>query len=370
MGASIRDVADAAGVSPTTVSHVLSGNRPVSPALTARVKAAMLQLGYAPMRSARNLALGRTQLIGLLVPDISNAFFAELTKGVERVASGQEYNVVIGNTGFDRDRGLMHLEMIRSRAVDGVIYSAGSPFTDSEIARAIGGLPLVLVDEEVPGSTAPILVSDNRDGGRLAAEHLLALGHHNALLLTATANLLSSQHRIEGFLGAWQRVSGSSATTADGGFTADGGQAATRAHIDQFLDGTRTAIFAANDEMALGALRELRAHGLAVPGQVSVMGFDDIPSARNTVPGLTTVHQDVAALGERAASVLMTILSTGERPAESRVTLPVQLVVRESTGVANQRADDAAPDQDAPPDRAGSTSSRARARITEGVVHA
>lgn len=332
MEASIKDVARAAGVSATTVSHALSGKRKVSPELTMRVRIAMEELGYVPSRSARNLALGRTRIIGLLVPDIGNAFFAELTKGIERVASGEQYNVIIGNTGFDRTGALMYLEMVRSRAVDGVVYAAGSPFTDIEISRTIGDMPLVLVDEEVAGSSAPLIVSENYDGGRLAAEHLLSLGHRDVLVLNAPDELLSGVHRVHGFLEAWYVGGGRTPQSLEAGFTAEGGQQAVRAHIGDFKAGRLTAIFAVNDEMAIGALRELREHGINVPGQVSVMGFDDIRSARDVVPALTTVRQDVARLGERAAEILLRILDTGERPASTRVTVPVSLIIRESTG--------------------------------------
>jgi DNA-binding LacI/PurR family transcriptional regulator len=328
--ASIKDVALLAGVSATTVSHTLSGNRRVSVELAGRVRAAMETLGYSPSRSARNLALGETRIIGLLVPDIGNAFFAELAKGVERAASGAGYNVVIGNTGFDRERGLMYLEMIRARAVDGVVYAAGSPFTDVEISAAIGTMPLVLLDEEVAGSRAPLVTSQNKDGGRLAAEHLLGLGHRDVLLLSAPRQLVTGADRVQGFLDAWHSGGGGTAKSVDGGFTAQGGQEALRAHMGDITGGSVTAVFAVNDEMAIGALRELRAQNIAVPERVSVVGFDDIRSARDVVPALTTLRQDVSRLGQRAAEILLSVLNGTAQPM-SRVAIPVELIVREST---------------------------------------
>lgn len=332
MEASIRDVARLASVSATTVSHTLSGNRKVSVELATRVRTAMETLGYSPSRSARNLALGETRIIGLLVPDIGNAFFAELAKGVERVASGEGYNVIIGNTGFDRSRGLMYLEMIRARAVDGVVYAAGSPFTDVEISAAIGTMPLVLLDEEVAGSLAPLVTSQNREGGRLAAEHLLDLGHQEVLLLSAPSELMTGADRVEGFLEAWHSGGGKTAKSVDGGFTSQGGLEAIRAQMGLFTDGAVTAVFAVNDEMAIGALRELRAQRITVPDRVSVIGFDDIRSARDVVPALTTVRQDVSGLGQRAAETLLAMLSKSQQPM-SGVAVPVELIVRESTTV-------------------------------------
>ena len=336
MEASIKDVARVAGVSITTVSHTLSGKRHVSAELATRVREAMETLGYTPSRSARNLALGKTQIIGLLVPDIGNAFFAELAKGVERVASGRGYNVIIGNTGFDRSRGLMYLEMIRARAVDGVVYASGSPFTDIEISGGTNNIPLVLVDGEVAGSHAPLVASQNLEGGRLAAEHLLGLGHRSALLLSAPSELATGADRVTGFVEAWRAGGGRAVQNVQGGFTAEGGQAAIRHHMGEILQGSVTAIFAVNDEMAIGALRELRAQGISVPDQVSVMGFDDIRSASDVHPSLTTIRQDVSSLGERAAEILLTLLADGDETVEGE-SVPVELIVRESTSPVDPR---------------------------------
>lgn len=330
MEPSIKDVARVAGVSPTTVSHTLSGKRRVSDELAARVRAAMEELEYAPSRSARNLALGTTQIIGLLVPDIGNAFFAELAKGVEEVASREGYNVIIGNIGFDHSRGLSYLGMIRARAVDGIVYAAGSPVTDDEMSQVIGKMPLVLVDEVVSGSQAPLVTSENRRGGQIAAEHLLALGHRDAVVLAAPAELITGSDRVDGFVDAWVAGGGTVRHTAVGGFTAQGGELAIRDVAAMFHDRIATAVFAVNDEMAIGALRELRAQGISVPDQVSVVGFDDIRSARDVTPALTTVRQDMAGLGARAAEILLHLLSDSHNEPYGR-TVPVQLIDREST---------------------------------------
>lgn len=319
-----------AGVSVTTVSHTLSGKRRVSEELASRVRAAMEDLHYAPSRSARNLALGTTQILGLLVPDIGNAFFAELAKGVEQVASRDGYNVIIGNMGFDRSRGLTYLGMIRARAVDGIVYAAGSPFTDAEISQVIGAMPLVLVDEEVAGSQAPLVTSENRRGGQIAAEYLLSLGHHDAVVLAAPPELVTGSDRVAGFVDAWVAGGGRMPDIVEGGFTAEGGERAVRSLAPVFRDGIATALFAVNDEMAIGALRELRVQGVDVPRQVSVVGFDDIRSARDVFPTLTSVRQDIAALGERAAEILLSLLRD-DHDEPRGLTVPVELVVRESS---------------------------------------
>lgn len=327
---SIADVAAHAGVSPTTVSHTLSGKRKVSDQVRARVLAAMAELGYVPSRSAQNLARGATRIIALVVPDISNGFFAELAKGVEQTAILSGYNVLLCTTGFDHARELLYLEMLKSRAVDGVVYSAGSPPSNSELSRVLGDLPLVLVDEEIPGATATAIVSDNRDGGRLAAEHLLALGHRRGVVLAANDELVSSALRVEGFASAWT-AHGADFVVASGGFTEEGGREAVLPYLDALRSGERSCVFAANDLMALGAMDALRSAGLDVPADVSVVGFDDIAPARYSRPGLTTVRQDVGTLGSTAASILVDALAAGHRPDGAHTVVPVEFIAREST---------------------------------------
>ncbi|MCW8220074.1 LacI family DNA-binding transcriptional regulator [Streptomyces griseolus] len=154
MSVSIGDVARLAGVSRTTVSHVISGKRPVSDAVEDRVRSAMTELGYAPSRMAQNLASGTTRTMGLLVPDIGNGFFADIAKGVERTAIAGGYNMLLCNTGWNLERELFYLETLKSRAVDGVVYAAGVPAATSQLTGLLGGLPVVAVDEELwPPST-------------------------------------------------------------------------------------------------------------------------------------------------------------------------------------------------------------------------
>lgn len=336
---SIADVATSAGVSPTTVSHALSGKRKVSETVRERVLAAMSELGYVPSRTAQNLAIGRTRILGLVVPDISNSFFADLAKGVERAAMDEGYNVILCTTGFEHTRELLCLEMVTSRAVDGVIYAAGSTPTSSELSRALGGLPLVLVDEEIPGASASAFVSNNVDGGRVAARHLLGLGHHRAVVVAGSEDLVSSNQRVDGFTEAWVAGGGEQPQTVMGGFTEEGGRAAVKPCLEALHRGEATAVFAVNDLMALGVLDALHVAGLDCPRDVSVLGFDDIGPARYSRPRLSTVRQDVAALGSAAATMLVEALDSPHATLHKRHVFPVELVVRESTGPARPTPD-------------------------------
>jgi len=328
---SIADVAKHAGVSPTTVSHALSGKRKVGPDVHARVLAAVEELGYAPGRSAQSLASGRTRILGLIVPDIGNGYFAELAQGVEQSATLRGYNVLLCTTGFDYEREKHALEMIRSRAVDGVVYAAGAPPSTSELAQLLGNLPLVLVDEEIPGAEVTAFVSDNYEGGKLVARHLLSLGHRDVLVLEANANLVSSRERVRGFTEVWAAAGAPAPRIVSGGFTHEGGHQAVAPFGRAFAAGELTGLFAVNDLMALGAIDQLTDVGIEIPGDVSVVGFDDISSTRYARPRLTTIRQDVAGLGGSAVAALVTALDQDRELGAARHVYPVELVVRDST---------------------------------------
>lgn len=328
---SIADVAQLAGVSPTTVSHAISGKRKVSERLRERVQAAMGELEYVPSRSAQNLALGRTRILALVVPDIANGYFAALAKGVEFTAVDRGYSVILCTTGFDYDREVRYLEMIDSRAVDGIVYAAGSPPTGDDLHHLLGTLPMVFVDEEIVGTKFTAVVSDNEDGGRIAAEHLWQLGHRSVLMISAGGEAVSNGRRSKGFLATWTAAGGHCEHASDGDFLEESGSRIAERYLPMLASGQITAVFAHNDLMAIGVIDTLRNHGISVPDAVSVMGFDDIPFGRYTVPTLTTVRQDVLALGRIATNVIIDSLESAT-PMDGRQTLlPVELVIRGST---------------------------------------
>ncbi|OAH13649.1 LacI family DNA-binding transcriptional regulator [Streptomyces jeddahensis] len=325
--ASIKDVAAAARVSPTTVSHVLSGNRPVNEQTAARVRSVVNRLGYVPASLARSLQAGSTSVIGLMIPDISNTFFAELAKGAEDAAHDLGYGVILCNTEFDAEREDRYLGMIRSRFIDGMVYASGSPPSRRRLEALMGRFPIALADEEVDGlEGALIATADHEAGGRLVGEHLRELGHRRALMVTGPRELKSGVARAGGFVKAFQ----GHVTERVGDFKEHSGYRL----VSELLaagDPDFTAVFAANDLMAFGALTALREAGLSVPGDVSVVGFDDIRAASLAHPSLTTVHQPAYDVGRTATAQLLQYVSRGEVPPASRHTLPVELKVRAST---------------------------------------
>ena len=335
---SINDVALRAGVSPTTVSHALSGRRKVGSEVYERVMNAVAELNYTPSRSAQSLAKGQTMILGLVVPDISNSFFAELARGVEKSAFKSGYNVLLSTTGFDHDRERHALEMIQSKAIDGLIYAAGAPPALDELVRLSEEVPMVLVDEELPALNLPSISSNNFRGGQLVASHLLERGHRSAVVLEGGESLLSSERRVEGFGSLWSAKSGNRMERSEGGFTYEGGKRAILPFVDRIARGELTAVFATNDLMAIGALEVLLEAGISVPDQVSVVGFDDIYLSSFVKPGLTTIRQDVMAMGEVATDWLLTTLKRdGEalfNPNSYQQVLPVSLIDRESAAEA------------------------------------
>jgi LacI family transcriptional regulator len=332
---SIRAVAAAAQVSVTTVSHVVSGKRPVSPETAKRVRRAMRRLGYVPNHVARSLVLGRTRTIGLLVPDIANPFFANLARGVEDRAEALGFSVVLCNTDFNADREARYMDVLRARGLDGIIYAAGAPPSFSRLVEVAKSFPLVVVDEQILGIQAPSIVSNNRAGGYLVGQHLAALGHRTALYVGGPPILLTTKERLagfeEGFLG-----DGASIHRVYADYRRESSYAAVKAFLRTKTD--FTAIFAGNDLMAIGAIQALREAGRLVPGDISVVGFDDTLLAELHNPPLSTVHQPVYDLGRHAAETMIRSLEPPRHPVPSTLVLDVSFIDRGSTSAVAGRA--------------------------------
>lgn len=326
---SIHEVAGRAGVSVTTVSHALSGNRPVSPGTRARVIAAMEALGYQPNRAARALKTGQHQTIGVYVPDITNEFFAELAMGAEQTAWAAGFSTMLGNTGFDRRRETAYLEVAASGSIDGLIYIAGSTSNVAELARLNAEIPIVLADEEIGSDAFDLVIADHRRGGALVGEHLTTLGHDVVLVVTGPKQLRSSDDRLVGFT---DRFAGRT-ELVEGTFRLESGYDAVMS-LPPGRSHPYTAVFALNDVMALGAIRALDEQGVRLPDDVAVVGYDDVAAAAIARPPLTTVRQPAFEIGRRAAERLLERIVGRSESADiptQRELLPVELVVREST---------------------------------------
>jgi LacI family transcriptional regulator len=291
----------------------------------------MEELHYVPNHFAAGLRSGLTRTLSLIVPDISNYFFAQLAKGVEDAADAAGYAVVLCNTDFQPQREDRCLRLIPARAVDGLIYAAGAPPDPELLTRLTASVPLVLVDEEIPSVPASTVTSDNTAGGLLVGQHLRELGHRQVLYLGGPERLATTHLRLAGFRQAYDSVEDASVMVRFGDYREDTAYAEMRAILNA-SDHSVTAVFAGNDLMAIGAVRAIRECGLRIPEEMAVVGYDDIPPAAHHQPPLTTVRQPVYRMGMTAAhQLLLAIKEASGAVASQRTVLPVELLVRAST---------------------------------------
>ncbi|MFO1068032.1 MAG: LacI family DNA-binding transcriptional regulator [Geminicoccaceae bacterium] len=329
----IRDVARAAGVSTATVSAVLNDTAFVSPALRQRVEAAVAKLGYAPHSIARSLKRGRTQLLGLMIPDITNPFFTELVHVVEVAAHRAGYGVLLCDSGQDPAKERSYLQLMRSHRVDGLVLCPVGDGGLAEPARA-GGMPLVMVDRLVPGLEADVVLMDNYAAGLAATRHLVNLGHRRIGAVAGPAGLEPADERLRGFREALA-LRGLAVRDGDirhGNFEEEGAYLASL----ELLGGTSrpTALFVANNHMLIGVMRAVANLAMSCPADISVAAVDDFPWANAFTPRLTTVRQPVAAMGETALRLLLERLAGGDGPPR-RIVLPAELVIRDSVRQLN-----------------------------------
>lgn len=326
----IYDVARLAGVSTATVSRALNGAGQIAPSTRATIEAAVEQLGYRPNTIARSLVTKSTQTIALLLPDITNPFYAALVSGVQEYALGHDYTMLLCTTEGDAQREEQYLSLLRAKQVDGALVD-GLLLPPDRIARFVkDGFPIVCLDRDVESDSIPLVQVDNRLGGRLATEHLLGLGHSRIAHVTGASVLGISAERLAGYREALAGagIADEPQLVAEGWFTEESGYEAARALLARCPD--VTAVFAANDLSAIGVLSAIAESGRHVPGDISVMGFDDLRLAAFTSPPLTTIKQPAAEIA-RLATELLIGLTRGEQPGKVRHLLEPTLVVREST---------------------------------------
>jgi len=324
--ATIRDVARRAQLSVATVSRALNGFENVSEQARERIATAVKDLGYVPHAGARSLSLARTNAIGVVLPDLHGEFFSEIVRGMDREASRRGYLLLLSNLHAGSEQAANALRAMRGR-VDGLVVMA--PHLErEELSRALpGGLPALLINTRGNEDGQSEIHLDNAAGATAVVDHLVALGRRQLVHIAGPADNIDAQERSAAFQTA-ARNHGVSFEIVEGDFEEESGAAAVRKLIasDASFDG----IFAANDNMAIGALEALRDAGMDVPGAVAVAGFDDIPLARHL--GLTTVCVRISELGERALERLVSMLGTDGRGG-SELHTP-ELIIRGTTGAA------------------------------------
>jgi LacI family transcriptional regulator len=326
--ATIKDVAARAGVSIGAASNALSGVRPVSVEMGERVRAAAAELGYSPNGVARSLRRQRTMTVGLVVPDNANPFFAETSWAIEQACAKAGLTLMLCNTGRDPERETAAIELLLEKRVDGVIVATSS--SPEALANVIAaGKPLVVIDYDASGLAADAVLVDHRRGGELAAQHLIELGHRRIAVITGLPQRASAS-RVQGFRQALAEhgVDLPDDLIRESDTHAEGGRQAARELLE--YDRSLTAIFAANDLVALGAIRASHDLGRPAPDRLSVIGYDDISLAAQVLPRLTTIRQPLNEIGRRAAEIVRHRIAGSKGPAE-RWMLAVELMKREST---------------------------------------
>ena len=343
--ATIKDVAREAGVSVATVSRVFNDSGRVNEDTRQRVRDVAERLHFWPNGVARSLITNRTHSIGVLLPDLHGEFFSEVIRGVDLAARREGLHVLVSSSHSDTQELVAALRAMRGR-IDGMIIMAPEPESIPAIRAGTWGCPLVLLG---PGSETPdfdTVSLANFDGAYAVVRHLQRLGHKRIATITGPAGNRDAQQRLEGYRAAMREVGVATTRTLEvpGDFTEPAGYQGARLVLT--MSPRPTALFVANDEMAVGALGALREAGLRVPADMALAGFDDIALARHLTPPLTTVHVDAYQMGERALQRVLRRDRGEPAPGRSHEVLPTWLVVRASCGATpliGRRATDPPP---------------------------
>jgi LacI family repressor for deo operon, udp, cdd, tsx, nupC, and nupG len=327
----IREVAELAGVSVATVSRALQQPALVSAKTREKVLAAVKTAGYKPNLMAVKFRSGKTRNLVVLVPTVANVFFARVISGMQQAAHQRQYALLLGNTQADEQIEAGYARMVQTSQADGLIQlRAHNPFARLEPQKS-SLLPMVNLCEVLDNIACPTVLLDNRAAASAMTNHLLALGHRRIAMIKGPARSPLTRDRVAGYRDALQQA----AVTFDeqllvpGDFTLQSGHQAAASLLA--LAEPPTAIFCENDEMAIGALQQIKQQGLRVPADISVAGFDDIAFATFSDPPLTTIAQPAEEFGSTAVNLLIDLLE-GRMQKAPKVILPFELIERASTG--------------------------------------
>ena len=323
-------MARAARVSVATVSRALNHSGPVRDDTRRRVHDAAQHLRFTPNGAARSLITSRTSTLGVLLPDLYGEFFSEIIRGIDRGAQRAGYQLLLSSARNARDEVHGAFRAMYGR-VDGLILMAPDVELAGMFAQRVDGMPIVFINSPVESIDARLITIDNHGGANRMVKHLVEKGHKRIAIICGGERNHDAAERVRGYRDALDEsgVHRDPMWELPGDFTELGGYRAGRAMLK--LQPRPTAIFAANDAMAIGALAALHEDGVRVPEDVAVAGFDDIPIARFVSPALSSVHVPIAQLGERAMELLLGAIAEPENGRAHRVVLPTTLVIRKSS---------------------------------------
>lgn len=331
MKATIKEVAEKAGVSIATVSRVFNNSSVVVEETKQRILLAAEELRYAPNHVARSLSTRKTESIGMVLPDLHGEFFSEVIRGVDERIQTENYHLVVSCSHNKKNEIQAALQTMRGR-VDGLIVM--SPHIDAKTLNANlpFSLPVVLLNCSVEDSSRDAITIDNAGGARAIVRHLLQHGHTRIAIIKGPDNNIDSIHRYQGFQRALEEVKIIHDTDLEftGDFTEEAGRKAVKQWL--MLKNRPTAIFASNDTMAIGAISMLQENGILIPDEIAIAGFDDIPISRYIHPKLTTVQISINSMGIQAAEILLHAIHNSENHQTQQKIVPTQIVVRESCG--------------------------------------
>ena len=326
---SIKDVAHLAGVSTATVSRVLNKHPYVRQDVRTRVLAAVEQLDYRPSSIARNMRRQSAKILGIIIPDIENPFFTAVVRGIEDLAMQHEFKVFLCNSDRNPEKEKMYIALLAMERISGAIIL---PYHADSLQPLIKlNIPFVFVNQTLPGLKTDAVVLDNFSGAYQATKHLIDLGHTRIGLVNAPLNRPVEKQRLIGY----QKALLDSGIDVDENIIVSGEFSAEKAELatDQLLEmpNPPTAIFSLNNNLTLGALRSIYHHGLKIPQDVSVVGFDDMPWLSFFTPPITVVQQPIYQIGECAARLLISRIEKDRERQPETVVLSPTLIIRKST---------------------------------------
>jgi LacI family repressor for deo operon, udp, cdd, tsx, nupC, and nupG len=326
----MSDVAKLANVSPATVSRVLSNPDLVSKETREKVLNVINQVNYKPHIVARQFRTKETKIILVVVPDITSAFFSKVLRGIEHVAINNGYQVILGDTENDTERESEYINLLLQKQADGMVLLTAR-LDKTKLEEISDHFPMVLACEYMDGLNVPTVSIDNISSARKATEHLIRLGHTKIAHITGPINVILSRDRMRGYQQAMMShdIEIDSAYIQEGDFTFESG-------YNQMLkllafENPPTAVFAFNDEMAMGAVKAAKDSGLNVPEDLAVVGFDNIKMSSVIEPNLTTINQPKYEIGKKAMELLLKLIN-GESIKKKKFVMRDELVIRESCG--------------------------------------
>lgn len=336
MALTLEEIAQIVGVSRSTVSRVMNDQVSVRPEVRERVWKVVRETGYQPHAAARSLVTRRTEIVGIIIPEtvttlFADPFFSLFLSGVAEACNTHRYHLMLSLFNDPAGQEDMYRRVLGSRYLDGAVV-ASNRLNDPLIPVLLEDNVTFVVAGRHPDPRVHYVDTDNAGGARMAVEHLIRLGHRRIATITGPLEMPAGQDRLLGYRQAMEahRLPVDPALIVHGDYTQPSGMTA----MQRLLPASPTAVFAANDSMAIGAVRALRRAGKQIPSDVAIVGFDDLPLAADVEPALTTVRQPIARMGAMAVEVLVGLLGNPEGVTSQpvRVILPTELVVRDSCG--------------------------------------